>query len=107
MLRNMHIPEINTLEDDGVNGSFVIEPLHRGFGVTLGNALRRVLMSSLDGAAITAFKVEGASHEFSTHLEGETGLNTFLGDDAGSNTTGSQNSFFGRSAGHFKFFHGA
>ncbi len=66
MLSSMHVPEINTLEDDGVNGSFVIEPLHRGFGVTLGNAMRRVLMSSLDGAAITAFKVEGASHEFST-----------------------------------------
>src|SRR5574341_593218 len=47
-------------------GKFVIEPLERGFGVTLGNALRRVLLSSLQGAAITAVRMDGVLHEFST-----------------------------------------
>jgi DNA-directed RNA polymerase subunit alpha len=47
-------------------GKFTIEPLERGFGVTLGNALRRVLLSSLPGAAVTAVKIEGVQHEFST-----------------------------------------
>jgi len=50
-------------------GKFVVEPLERGWGVTLGNALRRVLMSSLQGAAVVSARFEGASHEFST-LEG-------------------------------------
>ena len=48
------------------HGKFVIEPLERGFGITLGNALRRVLLSSLQGAAITAVRIEGVLHEFST-----------------------------------------
>src|SRR6184192_4618504 len=47
-------------------GKFVAEPLERGFGITLGNALRRVLLSSLQGAAITSIRVEGVEHEFST-----------------------------------------
>ncbi len=47
-------------------GKFVIEPLERGFGITLGNALRRVLLSSLQGAAITAVRIDGVLHEFST-----------------------------------------
>jgi DNA-directed RNA polymerase subunit alpha len=47
-------------------GSFVIEPLYPGYGLTLGNALRRVLLSSLSGAAIVAVKIKGAEHEFST-----------------------------------------
>ncbi|RUM88443.1 MAG: DNA-directed RNA polymerase subunit alpha [Thermodesulfatator sp.] len=47
-------------------GKFVIEPLERGFGVTLGNALRRILLSSIPGAAITAVKIEGALHEFTS-----------------------------------------
>ncbi|NPA49749.1 MAG: DNA-directed RNA polymerase subunit alpha [Thermodesulfobacteria bacterium] len=47
-------------------GKFIIEPLERGFGITLGNALRRVLLSSLQGAAITWVKIEGASHEFTS-----------------------------------------
>jgi DNA-directed RNA polymerase subunit alpha len=47
-------------------GKFVIEPLERGFGITLGNSLRRVLLSSLQGAAITAVRIEGVLHEFST-----------------------------------------
>ena len=50
-------------------GHFVIEPLERGFGTTLGNALRRVLLSSLPGASVYAIEVEGARHEFSS-LEG-------------------------------------
>lgn len=51
---------------DGSYGAFVIEPLERGYGITLGNALRRVLLSSLPGAAVTAIRVEGVLHEFST-----------------------------------------
>ena len=46
-------------------GKFVVKPLERGFGITLGNALRRVLLSSLQGAAITSVKLEGVLHEFS------------------------------------------
>ena len=52
-------------------GRFVIQPLERGFGVTIGNALRRVLLSSLQGVAITALKIDGVQHEFST-IEGVT-----------------------------------
>src|SRR5947209_17482830 len=47
-------------------GKFIAEPLERGFGITLGNALRRVLLSSLQGAAITSIRVEGVEHEFTT-----------------------------------------
>src|SRR6202167_3597008 len=47
-------------------GKFVAEPLERGFGTTLGNSLRRVLLSSLQGAAITSVKIEGVEHEFTT-----------------------------------------
>lgn len=54
------------LESDGSYGKFVVEPLERGYGVTLGNSLRRVLLSSLPGAAVTAIRVTGAFHEFST-----------------------------------------
>jgi len=56
--------EQDTLTD--TYGKFVAEPLERGFGITLGNALRRVLLSSLQGAAITSIRVEGVEHEFST-----------------------------------------
>ena len=45
---------------------FVIEPLERGFGITLGNALRRILLSSIPGAAVTYMKIDGVLHEFST-----------------------------------------
>lgn len=68
-MHNIQLPEITTISEDGRKGSFAIEPLHRGFGVTIGNSLRRVLLSSLGGAAVTAFSVEGASHEF-TSLDG-------------------------------------
>ncbi len=65
-MNNFHLPEISATNQDERNGSFAIEPLHRGFGVTIGNSLRRVLLSSLGGAAVTAFSVKGAAHEFTT-----------------------------------------
>jgi DNA-directed RNA polymerase subunit alpha len=56
-----------TFEDTGENrGTFTIEPLDRGFGYTFGNSLRRVLLSSLEGAAVTSVRIEGVAHEFST-----------------------------------------
>ena len=54
---------------DGSHGKFVLEPLERGYGITLGNSLRRVLLSSLTGYAITSVKIDGVLHEFST-IEG-------------------------------------
>lgn len=68
-MQTIHLPDITTTQEGTNSATFVIEPLQRGYGVTLGNAMRRVLMSSLGGAAVTAFGVEGASHEFTT-LEG-------------------------------------
>lgn len=61
-------PRIETeeLTEDGKHGRFVVEPLERGFGNTLGNSLRRVLLSSLEGCAITSIKIDGVLHEFST-----------------------------------------
>ena len=61
-------PNITTAEmsEDGSFGTFVIEPLERGFGHTLGNSLRRVLLSSLPGYAVTNIKIDGVLHEFST-----------------------------------------
>lgn len=61
-------PVITTVEmtDSGDYGKFVVEPLERGYGITLGNSLRRVLLSSLKGSAITALRVDGIFHEFST-----------------------------------------
>ena len=55
--------------NNGTYGKFVIEPFERGFGTTVGNSLRRILLSSLEGAAVTAIKIKGAPHEFSS-LEG-------------------------------------
>ena len=57
--------EIVEISEDNRYGKFVIEPLERGFGITLGNSLRRVLLSSLPGAAVTSIKVDGVLHEFS------------------------------------------
>ncbi|MEG1160032.1 MAG: DNA-directed RNA polymerase subunit alpha, partial [Acidaminococcaceae bacterium] len=54
------------ISDDGRYGKFIWEPLERGYGITLGNSLRRVLLSSLSGAAVTAVKIDGVLHEFST-----------------------------------------
>ena len=64
-------PKIETLahEADGTYGKFVLEPLERGYGLTLGNSMRRVLLSSLPGYAITSVKIDNVLHEFST-IEG-------------------------------------
>lgn len=64
-------PKIETVEisDDAKYGKFVVEPLERGYGTTLGNSLRRILLSSLPGAAVTAVQIDGVLHEFST-IEG-------------------------------------
>jgi DNA-directed RNA polymerase subunit alpha len=61
-------PSIETLDlaADGTYGKFVVEPLERGYGTTVGNSLRRVLMSSLPGVAVTSVKIDGILHEFST-----------------------------------------
>ncbi len=61
-------PNIATanLSDDGTRGTFVVEPLERGYGTTLGNSLRRVLLSSLPGVAVTNIKIDGVLHEIST-----------------------------------------
>ena len=63
-------PNIKCLEiDNEANyAKFVCEPLERGYGVTIGNSLRRILLSSLPGSAITSVKIEGVVHEFSTIL---------------------------------------
>ncbi|MGG3692408.1 DNA-directed RNA polymerase subunit alpha [Heyndrickxia ginsengihumi] len=64
-------PKIETIEvsDDATYGKFVVEPLERGYGTTLGNSLRRILLSSLPGAAVTSIQIDGVMHEFST-IEG-------------------------------------
>jgi len=63
----IHNPALASVDDNGVNSStFVIEPLHAGYGNTLGNSMRRVLLSSIRGGAIVAFRVQGATHEFTT-----------------------------------------
>lgn len=61
-------PRIETAEmkSDGTYGRFVLEPLERGYGTTLGNSLRRVLLSSLPGVAVKSIKIDGVQHEFST-----------------------------------------
>jgi DNA-directed RNA polymerase subunit alpha len=63
---DFQIPKIAHEEVDDHRGVFVIEPLDRGFGHTFGNSLRRVLLSSLEGAAVTSVKIEGTAHEFTT-----------------------------------------
>ena len=59
-------PKIIHEDTDDHRGVFVIEPLDRGFGYTFGNSLRRVLLASLAGAAVTSVRIEGVAHEFST-----------------------------------------
>src|SRR5881394_3653681 len=59
-------PRVETLEHNETHGKFVVEPLERGYGVTLANPLRRVLLSSLRGAAITSVRIDGVLHEFAT-----------------------------------------
>src|ERR671936_266377 len=63
---DFQIPRITSEQVEENRGSFVIEPLDRGFGYTFGNSLRRVLLSSLAGAAVTSVRIEGVAHEFST-----------------------------------------
>ena len=63
---DFQVPRIVSEEADENRGMFAIEPLDRGFGYTFGNSLRRVLLSSLEGAAVTAVKIEGVAHEFTT-----------------------------------------
>lgn len=67
MSKVIHNPALASVEEhDATSATFVIEPLHAGYGNTLGNSLRRVLLSSIRGGAITAFSIEGVSHEFTT-----------------------------------------
>jgi DNA-directed RNA polymerase subunit alpha len=65
--KTIHTPSLSGIDEHSAkSASFTIEPLHRGYGMTLGNSMRRVLLSSIAGAAVTAFKIEGVSHEFTT-----------------------------------------
>jgi DNA-directed RNA polymerase subunit alpha len=63
---DFQVPKITHEEVDEHHGVFAIEPLDRGFGYTFGNSLRRVLLSSLEGASVTSVKIEGVAHEFTT-----------------------------------------
>jgi len=65
MSNTIHTPGLVKVDEhSATSASFVVEPLHNGYGMTLGNSLRRVLLSSISGAAVTAFKIEGITHEF-------------------------------------------
>ncbi len=67
MSKMIHNPSLASVDDhSSTSATFVIEPLHTGYGMTLGNSLRRVLLSSIEGAAVSAFKIEGVTHEFTT-----------------------------------------
>jgi len=67
MSKMIHTPGLVAVDDhSATSSSFVIEPLQSGYGMTLGNSLRRVLLSSIAGAGVTSFKIEGATHEFTT-----------------------------------------
>ncbi len=67
MSKTIYTPGVVSVDDQSdTSSTFTIEPLHTGYGMTLGNSLRRVLLSSISGAAITSFKIEGVTHEFTT-----------------------------------------
>jgi len=67
MTKMIHTPGLVQVDDhSAVSSTFVVEPLHSGYGMTLGNSLRRVLLSSIAGASVTSFKIDGVSHEFTT-----------------------------------------
>jgi DNA-directed RNA polymerase subunit alpha len=67
MSKMIHTPGLVNVDDhSATSATFAVEPLHSGYGMTLGNSLRRVLLSSIAGAAVTSFKIEGATHEFTT-----------------------------------------
>ncbi len=57
---------IADVSEDGTHGTFIVDPLERGYGITLGNSLRRIMLSSLQGVAVTSIKIDGVLHEFST-----------------------------------------
>jgi DNA-directed RNA polymerase subunit alpha len=65
-MTEFQVPRISAEQVDDKQGTFTVEPLDKGFGYTFGNSLRRVLLSSLGGAAITSVRIEGVAHEFST-----------------------------------------
>lgn len=70
MSNHINTPTITSVNDDTDNtATFTIEPLHNGYGMTLGNSIRRVLLSSIAGAAVTSFRIEGVTHEF-TAIDG-------------------------------------
>lgn len=67
MSKNIYVPGVVSVDEhSATSATFAIEPLHTGYGMTLGNSLRRVLLSSIAGAAVTGFRIEGATHEFTT-----------------------------------------
>jgi DNA-directed RNA polymerase subunit alpha len=66
VLHPIQLPELKPVHEEGNKATFAIEPLHSGYGMTLGNSLRRVILSSLGGAAVTAVKIDSVAHEFST-----------------------------------------
>ncbi|HUS26522.1 MAG TPA: DNA-directed RNA polymerase subunit alpha [Nevskiaceae bacterium] len=67
MSKLIHTPGLVKVDDhSATSATFTVEPLHSGYGMTLGNSLRRVLLSSISGAAVTSFKIEGVTHEFTT-----------------------------------------
>jgi DNA-directed RNA polymerase subunit alpha len=67
MSKHIHTPALADITDhSATSATFTIEPLHTGYGMTLGNSLRRVLLSSISGAAVTGFRISGVSHEFTT-----------------------------------------
>jgi DNA-directed RNA polymerase subunit alpha len=66
VLYEIQLPNLKTVKEDGNKATFAVEPLYSGYGMTLGNSLRRVILSSLGGAAVTAVKIDNVSHEFST-----------------------------------------
>jgi DNA-directed RNA polymerase subunit alpha len=66
MLYPIQLPELKLVSEADNKATFAIEPLYTGYGMTLGNSLRRVLLSSLGGAAVTAVKIDGVTHEFSS-----------------------------------------
>ena len=66
-MKVIHNPTLAHVDEhNSTSATFVVEPLHKGYGMTLGNSMRRVLLSSIAGAAITSFKIEGVTHEFTT-----------------------------------------
>src|SRR5258708_1651801 len=67
MSKIIHTPGVLKVDEHSpTSATFVIEPLHTGYGMTLGNSIRRVLLSSIAGAALVAFKIDGVTHEFTS-----------------------------------------